>query len=274
MSLGGIRYLNGRAISEVPDVQAYTRAINYATEAGVVVVTSAGNSSLRLPNPAQITIPAQVPGTIIVGSTGPTSRNVPVLSNGQILTVPRNEPPNWDPFDPAQVVAGPDSRVYYSNFGTGVDVFAPGGRQGLSNSFALRITTEPVLDPVTRQPVSPARTARIQHGTTYDAIWSACSRYASRLGAKDAGGRPGTTANCRTSNETDRYVPLQGTSMAAPHVAGLAAMLYEAAGGIRSAATRAKVEQCIRTTADNVGPSSTFGNGRVNAVRALACARS
>jgi subtilisin family serine protease len=275
MSLGGIRYLAGEPATAIPDVQAYTTAMDYATSRGVVVVTSAGNSSLRLPNVAQITVPAQIPGTIIVGATGPISRNVPVLRpNGLLATVPRNEPPNWNPFDPAQVVAGPDSRAYYSNFGTGVDVFAPGGRTAHSLSFPLRITTETVLDSITRQPVSPARTARIQHGTIYDAVWSACSRLSTNGGAQDDGGRPGPSQNCRTANQTNRYVGFQGTSMAAPHVAGLAAVLYEAAGGARSAEVRAKVERCIRTTTDDIGASTTFGGGRVNAVRALECARS
>jgi hypothetical protein len=62
--------------------------------------------------------------------------------------------------------------------------------------------------------------------------------------------------------------------MAAPHVAGMAALLYSELDGVRSAENRAKVESCIRSTTDNIGPASTFGGGRVNVPRAIACIRS
>jgi hypothetical protein len=36
---------------------------------------------------------------------------------------------------------------------------------------------------------------------------------------------------------------------------------------------RAKVEGCIKTSTDNIGPASTFGGGRINAQKALACVK-
>jgi subtilisin family serine protease len=271
VSLGGIRFLAGRPVSSNPDVQSYTAAVRYANERGTVVVVAAGNENLRLPNGAQTVVPAQVPGTIIVGATGPVSRQVPVRNptTGAITSQLKVAPPGWDPLDPTQVVQGPDGRAFYSNFGTAVDVFAPGGRGGsLSLAFALRITTEPVVNGL------PGQTARVQHGGPYDNIYSACSRFAARAGSQDVGGVPGPSATCRTAPSSDRYASLAGTSMAAPHVAGLAAVVYEALGGTRSAENRARVEQCIRTTTDDIGASTTFGSGRVNAERAVACARS
>lgn len=276
MSLGGTRVLAGQPASSNPDVQAYTEAMAYARALGMVVVVSAGNSNLRLPNPALVVVPAQIPGTIIVGSTAPTSRNVPALgSTGLIRTLPRAVPSEWDPRRAADVVLNADSRAYYSNFGTGVDVFAPGGRTAHSLTNPLRITTETVVDSVTRQPVVPARTARVQHGTVYDAVWSACSRWSGYTGSNVlANGLPGGGGQCRAAAQNTRYVGLQGTSMAAPHVAGLAALVYEAAGGVRSPEMRAKVEACIRSSTDNIGPATTFGGGRVNAVKAVACGKS
>ena len=270
MSLGGIVFLAGLPATSDPEIRSFSDAVRYANERGTVVVVAAGNENLRLPNAAQTVIPAQVPGTIIVGATGPVSRQVPVRNpmTGAVTTRPKFAPPTWDPFEPAQVVQGPDGRAFYSNFGVGVDVFAPGGRGGLSLAFAQRITTEPVVDG------TPGQTARVQHGGPYDNIWSTCSQFSARLGAQNVGGVPGPTVSCRTARSSDRYASLQGTSMAAPHVAGLAAIVYEVLGGVRSPTNRARVEQCIRTTADDIGASMTFGGGRVNAERAVACARS
>jgi serine protease len=112
-----------------------------------------------------------------------------------------------------------------------------------------------------------------QSGSVNDNVWAACSRYAARNGSENVGGQPGASANCRTAASATRYAALAGTSMAAPHVAGIAALLYAELGGSRSEENRARVENCIRSTTDDIGPSTTFGGGRVNAARALACVR-
>jgi thermitase len=62
------------------------------------------------------------------------------------------------------------------------------------------------------------------------------------------------------------YGALDGTSMAAPHVAGLAALLREQ--GFTAAETRRR----IRNTADDLGPDGRdwkYGHGRINLARAV-----
>jgi subtilisin family serine protease len=241
MSLGGIRYKGTQPYIDSPIT--YGIAIQNAVDNGVVVVTSAGNSNLRLPNPAKITVPAQVPGTIIVGATGPLTKS----------TAPA--PPAWSAFDPAQVWRGPDFKAYYSNFGTGVHVFAPGGRGGIPYTEIFRTV------------------GGVGQGGPNDQIWSLCSGQSNQVGnANTSGNVPSsTTATC--VGATNRYIAYAGTSMAAPHVAGMAAVLYGELGGVRSTANRARVENCIKTQTDDIGPSEIYGGGRINVQKAITALR-
>lgn len=63
------------------------------------------------------------------------------------------------------------------------------------------------------------------------------------------------------------YVPADGTSASAPHVTGLAALIASQPGG--TALTAAQIRDRIRSTADNIGNQSKFGDGRINVARAL-----
>lgn len=266
MSIGGIRYYPPTPITNEPSYAAYADGVKYATDRGVVVVVSAGNSNIRLDNTKLVVVPAQVPGTIIVGATGPLSRTGAWSVDGAVRTLPLSAiatPVKWDPYDMEQVWQGVDGKAFYSNFGTGVQVFAPGGRGGVPSGFINRIVAD--ANGVRQQ----------QTGSLYDNVMAACSRFATYTAIQNAGGNATLAGgNCRAANRTDRYASLAGTSMAAPHVTGIATLLYAELGGERTVANRTKIETCIRTSTDNVGPNTTFGGGRVNVQKALACVRS
>jgi len=92
-----------------PDIRVLTRAlqraVNFATNRGVLFVASAGNESVNLNNLDLISIPAELDHVISVGATGP-------IGQRQF-----------------------DRIASYSNFGrAGVDVFAPGGEFGFPAS--------------------------------------------------------------------------------------------------------------------------------------------
>ncbi len=64
------------------------------------------------------------------------------------------------------------------------------------------------------------------------------------------------------------YQPFTGTSMATPHVSGLASLLR----GFNPALSNDEVVNLIRDTSDDLGPAGwdeSFGSGRINAFRAL-----
>lgn len=90
-------------------------------------------------------------------------------------------------------------------------------------------------------------------GTAAGGVWAACSPFSIVVPV------------CQTGTYA---VGLTGTSMAAPHVAGLAAMLMGEYGHLAPAAVR---NQLIRT-ADDLGARGTdpyYGKGRINAAKAL-----
>jgi subtilisin family serine protease len=240
MSLGGARY-RPFADNYKNSFDIYGKAINDARAAGAVVIVSSGNSNLRLPNAVQSTVPSEVPGAINVGATGPLSKSTsPNPSSG---------PGGWDALNPDHVWRSPDYKAYYSNFGTGVAVFAPGGRGGIPLSEIYRIV------------------GGVGQGKAYDFIWGSCSTNSHQTGNGSVGGVPSGSGPCNAS--ADRYIAYAGTSQAAPHVSGLAALLYEALGSTRNAANGARIEGCIKNTTDNIGPATTYGGGRINVTRAL-----
>ena len=69
------------------------------------------------------------------------------------------------------------------------------------------------------------------------------------------------------------YGYMSGTSMATPHVAGLAALILSR----NPTLTPDQVRAVIESTADDLGPTGKdiyYGDGRINAARALAARQS
>ncbi|MGI5308259.1 S8 family peptidase [Rheinheimera sp. WS51] len=149
-------------------------AINIARNNGAVVVVAAGNSNANSNN----FNPGNCAGVVNVAATG---------RNG--------------------------GRAYYSNYGTSIDVAAPGGAMG-SNADGVLSTHN--------------------SGTT----------------------TPGY----------DTYSSMQGTSMAAPHVAGVAALIKQA----KPSASPSEVEQILKSTARSFPATcSGCGTGIVDANAAV-----
>lgn len=90
-------------------------------------------------------------------------------------------------------------------------------------------------------------------GTIYDRVWAACSR---------------TSLLVPFCQNSDEVLGLMGTSMAAPHVSGLAALLVEDVGHGRPSQVKARLQQ----SAEDLGAAGVdpyYGKGRISVPRAL-----
>ncbi|WP_269531164.1 S8 family peptidase [Chitinimonas sp. BJYL2] len=153
-------------------------AINAARANGAVVIVAAGNENQNVSNSS----PANCSGVVAVAAYGKTG-----------------------------------ARAYYSNYGTLVDIAAPGGDQSSGNTNGILST--------------------LNAGTT----------------------TPGA----------DNYVYFQGTSMATPHVAGVAALMLAA----KPTLTPDQVESLLKSSAKPfIATCSGCGAGMLNAYAAVQAA--
>jgi subtilisin family serine protease len=149
----------------------------YAQSQGVTIVVSAGNEATDLDrDKGMYQSFCDTPAVICVAATGPTSD-----ANAT------NPDPNLARTGPWTDV---DAPAYYTNFGSAIDVAAPGG----NSSFG------PPLTPPAGRDVF---------------VWAACSQTSLLIGCFSA---------------PTFIVGAQGTSMSAPHVTGTAALLVPILG--------------------------------------------
>ncbi|SDP05315.1 Subtilase family protein [Paenibacillus sp. yr247] len=122
MSIGGFDsqkyYIDGTKYSDVADVLLWKRAIQYAVNNNVTVVTAAGNESLNLRDNKAMTAYLNAtygsPGVVFKGKTTETPGQI----NGVINVSSSNK---WST----------NSIAFYSNYGLNqIDVAAPGGDNG------------------------------------------------------------------------------------------------------------------------------------------------
>ncbi len=166
--------------SRRPDSQILTDAFNYAHSLGCVLVAAAGNNN----DDVSYYSPANIPCALTVAASDQN-----------------------------------DIKCSFSNWGTGIDVSAPGGGSTY-NILSLRSASGSFFDSYPQYVV----------GTKY-----------ARLG---------------------------GTSMACPHVAGLAALILSN----KPTLTNDEADQIIKTNADDLGDAGFdiyYGYGRINACKAL-----
>jgi subtilisin family serine protease len=145
---------------------------------------------------------------------------------------------------PAAEMLNQDAPAFYTNFGrSAISVAAPGGNADAANGF-----------PVSARPWGPDFASR---------VWSLCAKY--RIAGYTAAGAPILTP-CTAGN---RLYGLVGTSQAAPHVSGLAALLIAEHGYSRQPAA---IKHAIERSALDLGQTGTdpyYGRGRIDVARAL-----
>lgn len=206
----------------------------YEEEDGTVVKVGANEVAELLTALSKATSYAYQQGTTVIASAGNDARNaeqdkatvsVPGAS-ANVLTISATGPEGWAR-NPATNL---DTAAYYTNTGQSlIDFAAPGG----DVDFDLR-----------------------PGGTANRANWPLCTVQ-------------GTTNYCYIfdlvlSTVTGSYGWAAGTSMAAPHAAGVAALIIAENGG---SLKPAQVEQIMRARADDLGKrgnDDVYGAGRVS----------
>ncbi len=218
-SISRYSYLSEKnAYSDIADVLLFKRAIQNALDNNIVVVTAAGNESLNLNNPKEITQFMNDQYGFLGFEFKGASRVVPAQMP-QVLTVSAST--KWTE----------EKTAFYSNYGSSaIDVAAPGGDFG------------PVFD-------------ETGNFTKCDFSYHVLSTYPTYFG-------PYYTSNLKG------YALMQGTSMAAPRVAGIAGLIKAKYPNLKPS----KVINLIKQTASDFGKPGTdhyFGAGEANAYNAL-----
>ena len=191
----GIIWASGGTVSGVP---------NTTTPAKVINMSLGGSGACDSTTQAAINS-ARSRGTVVVVASGNDNDNANNYNPGNCAGVVNVAATNRS-----------GGRAYYSNYGTSIDVAAPGGAQNSAN---------------------------------------------------DSNGVLSTHNSGSTTPGSDVYSYLQGTSMAAPHVAGVAALIVQK----KPTATPDEVESILKTTTRTFPATCTnCGTGIVDAGAAVA----
>jgi lantibiotic leader peptide-processing serine protease len=203
-------------------IAAMQRALGYAHRHGVTLVAAAGNANTDYTKPS-------------IDPTSPDFADVPGEAPYERLIDPAT---CWDlPAEGRNVVTvsstGPSTRkAYYSNYGLGyIDVAAPGG-DTYDRPDNTRDLTRAVLA----------------------AYPKALAEERGQLNPDGTPAVPNVVRDCR-GNVCAYYQYLQGTSMASPHAAGVAALIvsrYGKGGGLDPDVTEARL---LRTAVEHACPT-------------------
>jgi subtilisin family serine protease len=205
--------------------ESYQRAVRYARQRGTVIVASAGNEHVRVgdggrvlshgsltaPGTAEVAdlfglyeVPGGITGVVDVAATGNITAGTsatctPESSNNTNATCK----PASDAHKPIGVRLQ-NQLSYYSNYGPRIDVAAPGG----ARKFNL---------PVWDRGGTPGFPYTTADGTTAFQIFSTTSNFATQIPCFIFSGGGFPANQC--------YTTIQGTSMAAPHVSAVLALI-------------------------------------------------
>ncbi len=215
-------------------IEALQRAVTHAFKKGAVLVASAGNEGIDWDSvDNMVRLPAQMDHVVGVSATGPTYG------------------------------ANPDVLAAYSDFGKEIVIFAAPG--GTITGFRCMPTFDLVGRMVGCRPLPPLANGKPDlRGMPIDGVLSACTSFLYIRNPALPAAHPGNFP-CRSKTKS---VFMLGTSMAAAHVSGVAALAASAAGGSGRASQILKI---LKRSADHLGQpgrNAEYGFGRINAYRA------